>query len=204
MTSLLLATPAAGPGCFIQRAKHQHGGLANRRELLDQPGQSAVAERSILHVIILLKAGQRSLVVAGNAHRPVAEDAFGVNDVPERFLHTPLSRGVTEISVGLRARQQGQRGRQLLFQRGENVAVRHQGNVLVVVGSVLVRLGSGGDQLTGFHKYSPLECRFRIPEFVVEGLEAWKLGPRTSEPQTPQTILRTLRTLRSKLSLIAN
>ena len=46
-----------------------------------------MAERAILHVIILLEAGQRSLIVARDAQRPVTENAFGIDDMPQRFLH---------------------------------------------------------------------------------------------------------------------
>ena len=65
-----------------------------------------MAERSVLHVVILLEAGQRSFVVAGNAQRPVAENAFGIDDVSQRFLHAPLSRSIAEVSIRFFASRQ--------------------------------------------------------------------------------------------------
>src|SRR6185295_15048976 len=128
------------------------GGVPDRSEVLQQGRQAALRERSVLHVVVLLEAGQGSLVVAGNTQRPVAENAFGVHDVPERFLHTPLPRSIAEISIRLPGRKQGQRIRQLPFQRDENVALGDQRNVFAVIRSVLARLRPTRNRHFGFHE----------------------------------------------------
>src|SRR4051812_49205448 len=133
-----------GPGCIIESTKERHGRLSNRCKLINKTLQGAMCERSILHVVILLKAGERSLVIAGDAQCPVAENALGINDVSQRFLDTPFSRSITKISARLRSCKKRESHRQLAFQSDENVSLGNQGNVFAVIGCVLVGFGTGG------------------------------------------------------------
>src|SRR5690349_9740632 len=87
---VLVGHPAAHPRRLIQSAEQRHCSHPNRGEFFYQPSQAALAEGSILYVVILLEALDRSPVIARNTQRPVGENPLGVDHVAEHFPYAPL------------------------------------------------------------------------------------------------------------------
>src|SRR5262249_9478597 len=63
-------------------------------ELFGQIGQRARAERGVGHVTVLVEAGERRRVVAGETQSSVSEDAFGVDQMADHLFDAPLTRSV--------------------------------------------------------------------------------------------------------------
>src|SRR5262252_1229939 len=91
------------PSGSIQSGKERNRCSPNFHQLLGQIGQGAFRKTAILHVVILLKTGERRPIAAGNAQCPIGEDPFAVGNVPDDFFHRPLVRGVAKISLALAA-----------------------------------------------------------------------------------------------------
>src|SRR5260370_11680744 len=89
----------AQPGCVIKGTDKGNGGAADGGEFLQQIGKLAGRSVRELDVVVLLEAGERGLVSAGDAKNSDGEDALGVVYVAENFLDGTFARGDAEIGL---------------------------------------------------------------------------------------------------------
>src|SRR6266404_408449 len=92
------------PSLFPQRLEKCDCGRAHQRELFGQVQKRALSKISFAHVVVLLEPLKRALVASRNPQCAVSKNTLTVAHVTEHFLHRPLVRGVTEITVALAAR----------------------------------------------------------------------------------------------------
>src|SRR6266404_7373752 len=159
---LLIGHTAPRPGVFLQRLEQCDARCPHYSELFCQSGERAFREVPAPHVVVLLESGERRLVSTRNPQSTVRENTLTIAHVTEHFLHRPLVRGVTEITVALAARGKKLRHLQSLrFEDAQNIVAFDFRNISFVIGCVLARFGPGGYGSFRFHLHSiaPLPSR---------------------------------------------
>src|SRR3954468_6462512 len=76
--------------CRWGAAGERNRRLAKCRVFGDRVVPIAFVEVGSGDKVVLLKAGQRSFIAAGDTHGATGENPFGVNEVAESFLQRPL------------------------------------------------------------------------------------------------------------------
>src|SRR5262245_25338954 len=94
---------------------------------------------------VLVEAGQRRLIAAGDADQAIAEDAFAVGDMADQLLHGPFAVGVTVIAPVLRQRPQPIELSNLILEQLRWSAIGHLGDVAGIEGGEFGRIGTGND-----------------------------------------------------------
>src|SRR5271166_6155098 len=89
---ILIGYAAAAPGSAVEIAKQGNRGAADSDVVLDQIGQGTVRPGAVANIVVLLVAFDRSGIAARNTQGAVGHDAFGIVDVSENLLQTPLLR----------------------------------------------------------------------------------------------------------------
>jgi hypothetical protein len=134
---VLVGDAAAEPGVSREPAQQSDTGAAHVRELLRQIGEPAFIKCAASNVIVLLKAFDRRLIGARDAHGPVREDAFRVAQMAENLFYRPFAWSVAKIAVPLAARGEKLDHLQPLgFKRAKNVVSGDQRDILFVMGRV--------------------------------------------------------------------
>src|ERR1700674_1649949 len=143
---IILGAAAPRPRRFVQAAEQGQSCFTYADEFVDDIREPALAKTAVANIVILLKALDRSLVIAGDAQSAVGKDPFRVTYVPDYFFDAPLFWGVTEVTVGFGTRGE-ERGRfpQLLPQSNKDVIARDHRYVALVVRRVFVGFGPGAD-----------------------------------------------------------
>jgi hypothetical protein len=86
---------------------------------------------------VLVEAGERRLIAAGDARQAVAEHPLGVGEVADHFLHRPLAVGIRIVALVLGQRRQPFELRDLLREEPGRTAVGHFAHVAGVKSSEL-------------------------------------------------------------------
>src|ERR1041385_2567629 len=122
---------APQPGLVRQRAEQGDGGAAGEGVVVEEVVQRQLLEVRAGDVVVLVEAGQRARVAAGDAQRAVGEDALVVDEMAEDFLERPLAGRVAEAGDGALV----EAGEQLLHlallrdQRGDRIVAGDAGDV---------------------------------------------------------------------------
>lgn len=77
----------------------QHVGAPQEFEFADQITDESFIEPGSPYKIVLLKAGQGSLIAAGNSKQPVGEDTFYVVQVADHLFNGPFLRSRLELCL---------------------------------------------------------------------------------------------------------
>src|SRR5260370_35030335 len=125
-------------GFWWEAAKEQRGGAADVLELRDQIAPGPVVEAARGDVRVLIESSQRLRIVARESHRPVGEDPFCIDEVPQSLLDAPLAGRVAVQRLRLWNRaQRGERLADLSVESSREVVALDQGEVFGVVGTVV-------------------------------------------------------------------
>src|SRR5207302_3915244 len=83
-----------------------HTGSPHVRELFHHAAERPSIEIRIGHVIVLLKTGQRRLVIATDTECTVSKDTFGVGHVAYEFFDAPFAGRIRTAGLLFRYRAQ--------------------------------------------------------------------------------------------------
>jgi hypothetical protein len=90
------------------------------------------------HPCILVKRGERHRIAAGDPQRAIAQDAFGIRDVPQHFFEPPFTRGVYVVASRFRKALKKRDGYgQLPLKTLQDVVFRHEVEVGLLVRCIL-------------------------------------------------------------------
>src|SRR5258705_8922593 len=150
---------SGAPSCPIastQVAKKGERCGAHAFEFLDQVLKAEIEKWAVADVVILFETREGRPIVARDAQGAIGHDAFGVNQMAHDFLHRPLVGRVAQAAIFLAASgEQGNRFRELLFERPEKVVTGNQRDVAVVVGIVFARFRTFQSDRAGGHGSLP-------------------------------------------------
>ena len=77
----------------------RQGCYADRCKFRGQIRETAIGERAVVDVVVLLEAFYRRLIAASDAQGSVRENPLAVGDVTEQLLDTPFSRRIAQFAV---------------------------------------------------------------------------------------------------------
>src|SRR5581483_2590331 len=89
----------ATPGLLVKTAEQRQAGSAHTGVLVEQIGDTALAEVAVAHVVVLLETFDRSLISAPDPQGAIGEDPLGIGDMSENFFDRPFVWGVSEIRL---------------------------------------------------------------------------------------------------------
>src|SRR5581483_11358211 len=113
----------ATPGLLVKTAEQRQGGSAHTGVLVEQIGDTALAEVTVAHVIVLLESFDRSLISAPDPQGAIGEDPLGIGDMSENFFDRPFAWAVSEIRLLIvQSGKHVASAAGLLLERGEDVS----------------------------------------------------------------------------------
>jgi len=140
------------PVLFVEIAQQRNSGAPHRDEFFDQVRQSTVRKRTITHVVILLKPLDGCGIRSCNAQGAIGKDALGVAHVAQNFLGAPLAGRVPKVPFFfVPARKQQERVPPLLLEDRQNILTGNEGDVAIVLMSILTGLWPAGYGRSGGH-----------------------------------------------------